>query len=163
MFENFFKKIKANLSFIKDKLAFFSELKSLNTIFNVIFLFFIILIMVDENLFYHINQSFINLPLSYINYFSNFYFVNLVLFFISVKNIIYSTISSYNQKQNLSSKQHNSVYLYFIFLVYAKDIMMINVSYVMSYSIHFIKHLLNSNYFYSFVLHRINSSLTPIS
>lgn len=160
MFENFFKKIKTNVSFLKSKLVFLSELKSFNAIFNIIFFFFLALIMIDNNLYYYVNQSFMNIITEYVNYFNNFYLVIAVLFLISVKNLIINTFSS---SQNNSNSQNNSIFLSVIYLTYIKDILLVNLSFLSAYFTYFILHTFQTSYLLNFCISKFRTLFVPIS
>lgn len=160
MFENFFKKIKTNVTFFKNKLVFLAEFKNLSFAFNASFYFFIFLIMIDNNLFFYINQSFLNLILDFLNYFNNFYLTIFVLFFLSIKNLI---ASHFNFFHSSSNNQNNLLFLNFLYLVYIKDMLFINFNFFLSYLGFFFSYLVQTNYFVAFFISKSKEIFIPIS
>lgn len=159
MFENFFKKIKTNVTFLKNRLVFLTEFKNLNFVFNISFYFLLLLIMVDSNLFYYINQSFLDLVLDLFNYFNNFYLTISILFLLSIRNLI---ASYFNFFQNSNSSQNNLLFLNFLYLVYIKDMLFINFNFFLTYLSFFFKYLMQTSYFLSFFMSKFKEIFVPI-
>lgn len=163
MFENFFKKLKTNVSVIKDKLVFLSELKNFSTIFNIFFSLFIILTIADLNIYYYVSQSFLSYFLTYCNYYNNFYLVTILLSLLSAKNIICNHLFSSQPYQTKFNNQSNSLYLNFLYLTYIKEVLLINLNFLISYVFYFISNFVYSNFFFRFIYSKLYTFLTPIS
>lgn len=160
MFENFFKKIKTNVAFLKNRLVFLTEFKNRSFVFIISYYFLLFFIMVDNNLFFYVNQSFFGLILDFLNYFNNFYLTLIILFALSVKNLI---ANYFNFFQNSVNNQSNLLFLNFLYLVYIKDTLFINFNFFLSYLSFFFLYLAQTNYFLAFFMLKVRQILVPIS
>ena len=141
-------------------MSFLSEFKNFIFILNIFYSFFLFFFLVDFNLFYSINESFIGFFINYFNYFTNFYLVLILLFLCSIKNVIYSFI---NGNFNNFNSETNSIYLNILFYSYIKDVLLITFNFYISYLLFFINKLTKSNVLLLFFINKVFRFINPIS
>ena len=159
MFNNLFNKIKASLLQIKSKLASLFIFK--NLILYIIILF-ICCNIAFSSLFFFLEQSFCNFLFNYINYSNYFYLTLLIFFLISIKNFFYALCLKLFNINYIVVFNNNNLYLNFLYLAYIKNIIIYSLYFLINYFNLFFKLVINSNYFLSYILNKINI-LFPVS
>jgi len=163
MVDNFFKKVKTNLLSVKSKLVFLSEFRNFGFILNVLFWTLILLLIIDNNLFFALEQSFFNAFFTYLNYSSYFYVTLTVLFILSIKNFLYTMLLNLYGLTSTVQFSNNSLYLDVLYLSYLKNVLIIALTFLLNYVRYFFSVLINSNYVLTFIWSKILYTLTPIS
>jgi len=170
MFNNFVKKLKINLLYLKNKFLFFIKLINLKFVFNVIFWYICLDCLINEELNNFFLCSFLTNLLLFVNPFNSFIFLS-IYFLISLKDKIILFIKFFinfriNKKTKiiLDSNNYNNLFLVAMYYSYNKVSFKINFTYIFNWFITFIKfNFINNFFFIKYIFNNIILIFSPIS
>lgn len=171
MLNNFIKKIKINLLYIKNKLLFFIKLVNLKLIFNIAYFYVVydcFTTIKNHSLFI---CSSLNTFINYINpsnlsIFLSFYFILSLRFFIFLKlknSIKLKSLKLSNNSILISNNSYNKLYLQVLYYVYNKTTLIVNINYLYYWYLTFINCNIKNSYFLNYTVISLLDILKPIN